>query len=125
MHRAASRPFLQPPSLLLRDKLGPNVPCKETFLKKINRSSPTGQHSYFRNEAGLGQCVERAELFLEERESPKPQLCHLPGTELTLEWVLAPLEGDQELAGRSEAGPHGQGQWSVGMNGKLTSCQES
>lgn len=81
MHVAIWRPFLQLLPLPRQDELGLTSPLKET--KKIHAAGPTSQHSSFRNEAGLGQCLDdlvltchrlRKQNFLDERRSPKPYL---------------------------------------------------
>ena len=38
-------------------------------FKKTNRPSPTSQHSYFRNEAGPGQCRDEPGLTASGREN--------------------------------------------------------
>ena len=101
--------------MLLRDSLGLNAPHKETS-KETYRSSPSSQHSYFRNEAGRGQC--RDDLVQTERTTdgtvsggmrepeavaptPGSSVCQGQNWHQGAPW---PLEGGQELAGKSQAG---------------------
>lgn len=111
------------------------------LLKKTNRSCPTSRHSYFRNEAGLGQCLDdsvltchrprgQTELFLGKGEGPKPLCQHLPGAEMTSECVLAVCRTAGSWPGGPRQGPfrwwsHDPDRGPSGMGEKLTSCQES
>lgn len=82
------------------------------LLKRTYRSSPSSQHSYFRNEAGRGQCCD--DLVQAKRTADRTvsggmrelqAVAPAPARGRTDTRVdLGPLEGGQELAGKSQAG---------------------
>lgn len=84
-------------------------------FKKTNRPSPTSQHSYFRNEAGLGQCLDdpvwTCQWLREDRtvsggvREPEAVALAPVGDRADSRVLSGPLEGSQKLARRSGAHP--------------------
>lgn len=112
---SAWRPFLQRLTLLLKDKLDLNLPCKETLRKQTDLAPPANIPTSGMRLGWVGQCLDdpvwTCQWLREDRtvsggvREPEAIALAPVGDRADSRVLSGPLEGSQKLARRSGAHP--------------------